>query len=112
MLGALSSALPGGWAGVDIFFVLSDFLVTQLLRFLVTQLLREEIEQEGAFDFRAFYLRRILRLTPALACLLIAELCFELLTTQDQWLHLRAALVSALYVTNWNELLTCGRKAT
>ena len=104
MLGALSSALPGGWAGVDIFFVLSDFLVTQLLR--------EEIEQEGAFDFRAFYLRRILRLTPALACLLLAELCFELLTTQNQWLHLRAALVSALYVTNWNELLTCGRKAT
>jgi peptidoglycan/LPS O-acetylase OafA/YrhL len=54
--------LPGGWAGVDIFFVLSGFLITTLLL--------EEWDRTGSISLRHFYLRRALRLLPALVVML------------------------------------------
>lgn len=48
----------GGFVGVDMFFVLSGYLITNLLL--------QECQQEGRIDFRRFYLRRFLRLMPAL----------------------------------------------
>jgi peptidoglycan/LPS O-acetylase OafA/YrhL len=56
------SLLKGGTAGVDIFFVLSGFLITALLL--------EEWEHTGAIRLKSFYWRRILRLAPALLVLL------------------------------------------
>lgn len=56
------SLLKGGNAGVDIFFVLSGFLITALLL--------EEWEQAGAISLKSFYWRRALRLVPALLILL------------------------------------------
>ncbi len=50
--------LPGGFVGVDVFFVLSGFLITTLL-------LREHATT-GAIDLRRFYVRRLWRLYPAL----------------------------------------------
>jgi peptidoglycan/LPS O-acetylase OafA/YrhL len=50
--------IPGGWVGVDVFFALSGYLITMLL-------LREHA-RTGGISLRAFYLRRILRLAPAL----------------------------------------------
>ncbi len=50
-------ALPGGFAGVDIFFVISGYLITQIL-------LRDM--ESGAFRLRDFYQRRVRRLFPAL----------------------------------------------
>jgi peptidoglycan/LPS O-acetylase OafA/YrhL len=50
--------LPGGFVGVDIFFVLSGFLITRLLTV--------EMAQTGKLSFRNFYLRRLRRLYPAL----------------------------------------------
>ena len=49
---------PGGFFGVDIFFVLSAFLITSLVI--------QERDERGGFDFRAFYWRRAFRLGPAL----------------------------------------------
>lgn len=49
---------PGGFYGVDIFFVLSAFLITSLVI--------EEHDEQGRFDFRSFYWRRAFRLGPAL----------------------------------------------
>jgi peptidoglycan/LPS O-acetylase OafA/YrhL len=54
----------GGWLGVDLFFVLSGFLITTLLL--------EEHAATGAVRLRAFYVRRARRLLPALAVLLAA----------------------------------------
>ncbi|MET1079702.1 MAG: acyltransferase family protein [Pseudomonas sp.] len=47
----------GGFVGVDVFFVISGFLITRLLK--------NEIEAQGRIDFRNFYLRRARRLLPA-----------------------------------------------
>jgi len=54
--------LKGGNAGVDIFFVLSGFLITALLL--------EEWEHTGTLNLKGFYWRRVLRLVPALLALL------------------------------------------
>ena len=54
----------GGYVGVDVFFVISGFLITRLIR--------RELK-ESRFSFSGFYLRRIRRLMPAL--------CFTLLVT-------------------------------
>jgi len=53
----------GGGAGVTLFFVLSGYLITSLLL--------AEREKSGSVDLRAFYVRRALRLFPALAAVLI-----------------------------------------
>ncbi|MFM8154462.1 MAG: acyltransferase family protein [Actinomycetes bacterium] len=53
--------VPGGFVGVDVFFVISGFVITALLH-------REWLET-GRIRFGRFYKRRFLRLTPALAVL-------------------------------------------
>jgi peptidoglycan/LPS O-acetylase OafA/YrhL len=59
--------LPGGYVGVDIFFVISGFLITGIIR-------REQAQ--GTFSFWQFYARRIRRIFPALflviACTIVA----------------------------------------
>ena len=59
----------GGGLGVDLFFVLSGFLITTLLL--------EERERDGRIRIRAFYERRARRLLPALAVLLFAFLAID-----------------------------------
>ena len=55
--------VPGGFVGVDVFFVISGFLITQNI---VAGL------QDGTFSFAGFYARRIRRIFPALALVLAA----------------------------------------
>src|SRR5262249_58420694 len=62
--GGAPTLLPGGFLGVDIFFVLSGFLITALLL--------KEHEETGQVNLRAFYGRRALRLLPAMVVLLAA----------------------------------------
>ena len=57
-------ALVGGYLGVDVFFVISGFLITALV-------LRER-EDTGQIDLRAFWVRRARRLLPAIVLLLLA----------------------------------------
>jgi peptidoglycan/LPS O-acetylase OafA/YrhL len=89
-----SQLIPGGWAGVDVFFVLSGYLITRLLS--------EELASSGHIALRRFYIRRLLRLTPAFACLLLAELVFLLLSSQSKTAGIEAWAMSATYLMNWN----------
>ena len=57
--------LSGGFVGVDIFFVISGFLITKLLM--------SEYERSGNIDFKSFYIRRSKRLLPALFFTLIVS---------------------------------------
>jgi peptidoglycan/LPS O-acetylase OafA/YrhL len=58
------SALPGGYVGVDVFFVLSGYLITRLL---ITG-----VAKQGASSLGGFYLRRARRILPAATVVLIA----------------------------------------
>src|SRR6185436_5556707 len=58
--------MQGGFLGVDLFFVLSGYLITSLLL--------AEFEKSRTISLRNFYIRRILRLGPALALYLVASL--------------------------------------
>jgi peptidoglycan/LPS O-acetylase OafA/YrhL len=83
----------GAFLGVDIFFVLSGFLITGLL-------LGEQFDRTRV-RLGAFYQRRALRLLPALYVLLIVHICYTFITGLSlhlEWLSVRAALV---YLTNW-----------
>jgi peptidoglycan/LPS O-acetylase OafA/YrhL len=70
LLPANRKLLPGGWLGVDVFFVLSGYLITSIL-------LTERAET-GRIDRKAFYGRRARRLLPALAVLLAGWLIVTL----------------------------------
>ena len=86
--------LPGGFLGVDVFFVLSGFLITTLLL--------EQFERTGRINFRTFYLGRIRRLFPALIALLIVVALACTFIYQDA-AHKTASdiIASAFYVNNW-----------
>jgi peptidoglycan/LPS O-acetylase OafA/YrhL len=58
------SLSPGGFLGVDVFFVISGFLITNLIA--------TEILASGRFDLRNFYIRRARRLLPTVFVLIVA----------------------------------------
>ncbi len=63
--------LPGGFVGVDVFFVISGFVITGLLS--------RELARSGTVSFRTFYARRIRRLLPALTLVVFVTLCASFL---------------------------------
>ena len=85
----------GGFIGVDMFLVLSGFLITTLLL--------EEISGTGRVAVKEFWLRRARRLLPALVVVLIAVALFGAFVAQDdEALGLRGDLLGSLfYVQNW-----------
>lgn len=91
---------PGGFLGVDVFFVLSGFLITTLL-------LRERVA-DGRVDLRAFWVRRLRRLLPALLLLLVVVgATAPWLVERSQMRSVRGdALASLGYVANWRFVLT------
>ncbi|EJU11709.1 acyltransferase 3 [Sphingomonas sp. LH128] len=58
------SAIPGGFVGVDIFFVISGFLITQ-------DIYNRSVTEK--FNLMEFYLRRVRRIFPSLIAVLIAS---------------------------------------
>ncbi len=88
------SWLPGGFLGVDVFFVISGYLITSLLL--------AEWSQRGAVDLPAFWLRRARRLLPAVFLLIVVALAFTLAFFPDRVAELRGQSIAALaYVSNW-----------
>jgi len=60
--------IPGGFLGVDLFFVISGYVITGLIL--------DSIARSGTLDLRAFYLSRIRRLVPALVAMLVFTTLF------------------------------------
>ena len=90
---AQAHVFPGGWIGVDIFFVLSGFLITTLLL--------EEFHAKNGLSFRSFYTRRALRLLPALAVfLVVCGVIASFHHGHQRTGTLRFIAVSAFYVAN------------
>lgn len=87
--------LPGGFLGVDLFFVLSGFLITSLLL--------DEIARHGRITYSAFIARRARRLLPALYLLLIVVCAWAAWVAAPEAIgDLRgAALAAVFYVANW-----------
>jgi peptidoglycan/LPS O-acetylase OafA/YrhL len=87
--------LPGGFLGVDIFFVLSGFLITSLLL--------EEWQSNSSIQLKQFYLRRALRLLPAfLVLLVLCALSIPWLpSARERWARCREIAVAACYISNW-----------
>ena len=87
--------LPGGFFGVDLFFVLSGYLITSLL--LV------EWDAGTRIDLRRFWLRRARRLLPALVVVVLAALILAAIFARADLARTRGDAVSSLlYYTNWH----------
>lgn len=85
-------AVPGGAFGVHMFFVLSGFLITILLL--------AELERHDRVDLVRFYLRRVLRLFPALYAMLVVTVTTYVVLA-PQWVGLRTVFATATYTGNW-----------
>lgn len=88
-------AITGGFIGVDIFFVISGYLITgHLLR---------EVERTGTVKLSEFWARRIRRLLPAAFLVLIASAIAALLFLPDTLIqqNLKEMGLAAFYVLNW-----------
>jgi peptidoglycan/LPS O-acetylase OafA/YrhL len=91
--------IPGGFVGVDVFFVISGFLITSHLVAHPPRRGRDLLE---------FWARRIRRLMPAaLATLAVTLVGSRLLAPETQWLNTaKEAIAATLYVENWSLALT------
>jgi len=96
---AFPSLFPGGFVGVDVFFVISGYLITRILR--------DEL-QSGGIRIGDFYARRIVRIFPALLVVLLACLLtgwYTLLAAEYQQLG-KHIFAGAAFVSNlalWQE---------
>ncbi|HEY1737252.1 MAG TPA: acyltransferase [Acidimicrobiia bacterium] len=87
----------GGFLGVDIFFVLSGYLITSLLLF--------ERKRNGRVNLGSFWVRRVRRLYPALAVAMALIAVYAVLATPIDRRFLKTdALFSLIYVQNWHTI--------
>lgn len=86
--------IPGGFVGVDVFFVISGYLITTIID--------REI-REGSFSYSDFYLRRIKRLIPALFFMIavVSAYCSYYLLPDDLISYSKTAVLSMLGVSNF-----------
>ncbi|MFM7489172.1 MAG: acyltransferase family protein [Actinomycetota bacterium] len=88
------SWIPGGFLGVEVFFVVSGFLITALLL--------NEHHDSGGVNLRQFWLRRARRLLPALFTMLLVVLLVSSFVHTDSAADFRRdVLPSVFYVSNW-----------
>lgn len=93
------SWLKGGFLGVEVFFVISGYLITLLLL--------AESTRNGRIDLRDFWLRRARRLLPALWTLLVGVTTYVAIFRRSELGNLRGDVVAGFtYVTNWFQVQT------
>jgi peptidoglycan/LPS O-acetylase OafA/YrhL len=90
--------LPGGFLGVEVFFVVSGYLITSLLL--------AERRETGRISLPNFWLRRARRLLPALWVMLAVVVAYSLLFVPDAIGTLRSDTLAALtYTSNWWQIV-------
>lgn len=91
------TTFPGGFIGVDVFFVISGFLITTLL-------LREH-NKKGRIKLSAFWHRRAKRLLPALVLVVFTSVAAAWLVSEELLVSIRRQVISALtFSYNWVEV--------
>lgn len=91
--------LGGGFLGVEVFFVISGYLITLLLI--------AERERMGTVSLKQFWIRRARRLLPALFTLLIGTITYCAIFDSDRLGKLRGDVVAGVaYVSNWFQVWT------
>lgn len=86
--------IPGGFLGVDLFFVISGYVITRLLL--------DSIQRSGGLDLRAFYIARAKRLLPALLFMVFTTIIFVSFWAPDTVKRLLTDTPFALLgVMNW-----------
>ena len=96
---ANSSWLKGGFLGVEVFFVISGYLITLLLV--------AEKERSDTVDMKQFWIRRARRLLPALFLMITLLTIWTALFERDALGKLRGGVVAAFfYVSNWYQIFT------
>ncbi len=86
--------IPGGFLGVDVFFVISGYLITCLLL--------SDFQQTEGIGLKRFWYRRARRLLPALFTMLFVVSLYAILFLPDVLSQLRGEVIAALfYVENW-----------
>lgn len=96
--------LKGGFLGVDLFFVLSGFLITRLLF--------QELQQTHSIKIRYFYIRRALRLFPAMIASIVLAGVLWPFTAGPKGNLFAAALSVIFYVANFVDTPVLGSLAT
>lgn len=88
------SSLSGGYTGVDVFFVISGYVITRKLL--------SELEETGSLDVFSFYAGRVKRLFPALLFMVVVvcSLAFVFLSPMEQQLQQNSAIASLAWVHN------------
>ncbi|MFT4299912.1 MAG: acyltransferase family protein [Aeromicrobium sp.] len=95
---AFPARLPGGFIGVDVFFVLSGFLITTLL-------LREKTGPDHRVRLGRFWVRRVRRLVPALIVMIALTTAATVWVGRDTDASLRSQVVGALtWTSNWIQI--------
>ncbi|MDZ4826151.1 MAG: acyltransferase family protein [Actinomycetota bacterium] len=90
---------PGGFMGVEVFFVISGYLITSLLL--------DERRRTGAVNLAQFWMRRARRLLPALFLLLAVVTIGALLFYEDAVESLKGDVLAALtYTSNWWQIFS------
>ena len=89
--------LPGGFLGVEVFFVISGYLITLLLL--------AESEKNGSISLKEFWWRRARRLLPALWVVVLGVVVFASLFQREMLGTLRGDVIAALlYGFNWFQI--------
>ncbi|MBP1966125.1 acyltransferase family protein [Paenibacillus aceris] len=84
----------GGFLGVSVFFVLSGYLITDMLL--------EERKNKHRIDLKTFWIRRIRRLLPAMLSMIVAVAVFLAITNITRLISIQGDIWSALtYTSNW-----------
>ncbi|MEK1889781.1 MAG: acyltransferase family protein [Phyllobacterium sp.] len=88
------TGLPGGFVGVDIFFVISGYLITKHLQ--------QEVANHGTINLWSFYARRARRLLPASLFVILTTLLvgYFILAPAEQQLYSKGALFASTYIIN------------